>query len=128
MKLLGALLWKDLRRAWRNPVGWLGFPTSPFVITALIWLVFGPKSTSNALGRIRFAIVDEDDSVVSQFLRGSMNQGQGGQYLDPAFLDRTNALKEVQNDKLSAMLVIPAGFTHAYLSSTNVVTLELVKN
>jgi ABC-type Na+ efflux pump permease subunit len=128
MKLLAALLWKDLRRAWRNPIGWLVFLTIPLLITALIGMVFGPKSTSTALGRIRFAIVDEDDSIVSRMLRGGMNQGQAGQYLDPVFLDRTNALKEVQNDKLSAMLVIPTGFTHEYLSSTNVVTLELVKN
>jgi hypothetical protein len=128
MRLLGALLWKDLRRAWRNPIGWAVFLTIPLVITALIGMVFGPKSNSNALGRIRFAIVDEDDSFVSHFLRGGMNQGQGGEHLDPVFLDRTNALKEIQDDKLSAMLVIPAGFTHAYLSSTNVVRLELVKN
>jgi ABC-type multidrug transport system permease subunit len=128
MRLLVALLWKDLRRAWRNPVGWMVFLAIPLVVTALIGMVFGPKSNSNALGRIRFAIVDEDDSFVSHFLRGGMNQGQGGQYLDPIFLDRTNALAEVQKDKLSALLVIPAGFTHAYLNSTNAVTLELIKN
>ena len=128
MKTLGVLLWKDLRRAWRNPAGWLVFLAIPLVITALIGAIFGPKSNTNALGRIRFAVVDEDNSVLSKFLRGGLNQGEGGQYLEPVFLSRAEALQQVQKEKLSAMLVIPAGFTHAYLASTNVVILELVKN
>jgi len=58
MKMLGILLWKDLRRTWRNPAGWLVFLAVPLVITTMVGLVFGPKSNSTALGRIRFALVD----------------------------------------------------------------------
>ncbi|HWI56439.1 MAG TPA: ABC transporter permease [Bacillota bacterium] len=128
MRTLGVLLWKDVRRTWRNPAGWLVFLAIPLVITALIGLVFGPKSTDAALGRIRFAVVDEDNSPLTRFLRGGINQGEGSKYLEPVFLSRAEALAQVHADKLSAMLVIPAGFTRAYLTSTNVVSLELVKN
>src|SRR5438128_8793679 len=78
VKTLGILLWKDLRRAWRNPVGWLVFLAVPLVITGLIGAIFGPKSNTSALGRIRFAVVDEDDSVLTKFLRGGLSQDKGG--------------------------------------------------
>jgi ABC-2 type transport system permease protein len=128
MKTLGVLLLKDLRRAWRNPVSWLVFLAIPLVITALIGLVFGPKSNDTSLGRIKFALVDEDNSALTRFLRGAINQGKGGEHLDPVFLGRAEALQQIQDDKLSAMVVIPAGFTRDYLRTTNVVSLELVKN
>jgi len=128
MKTLRVLLLKDLRRAWRNPVGWLVFLAIPLVITALIGMVFGPKTSDTALGRIKFALVDEDDSVLARMLRGAISQGKGGEHLDPVFLGRGEALQQLQNDQLSAVVVIPAGFTRAYLLTTNVVSLELVKN
>jgi hypothetical protein len=128
MKLVGVLLLKDLRRAWRNPAGWMIFLAIPLVITALIGFVFGPKSNHTALGRIRFAVVDEDDTRLTRLLRGALNQGQASEHLEPVFLSRAEALQQVQDDKLSAMVVIPAGFTRTYLTSTNVVSFELVKN
>jgi ABC-type multidrug transport system permease subunit len=128
MKTLGVLLLKDFRRAWRNPVGWLVFLAIPLVITALIGMVFGPKSSDTGLGRIKFALVDEDNSTLTRLLRGAISQGKGGEHLDPVFLGRAEALRQIQDDKLSAMMVIPAGFTRAYLRATNVVSLELVKN
>ena len=36
--------------------------------------------------------------------------------------------RQLRDNKISAMLVIPAGFTRSYFASTNAVTLELVKN
>jgi ABC-type multidrug transport system permease subunit len=128
MKTLRVLLIKDLRRAWRNPVGWLVFLAIPLVITALIGMVFGPKSSDNALGRIKFALVDEDDSVLTRMLRGAISQGKGAEHLDTVYLGRGEALRQLQNDQLSAVVVIPAGFTRAYLGATNIASLELVKN
>jgi ABC-2 type transport system permease protein len=128
MRTVAVLLWKDLRRAWRNPVGWLVFLVIPLLITGLVGAVFGPKTGTNVLGRIRFAVVDEDDSAVTRMLRGSLNQGQAAEHLDPVFLARDEALKQLNDNQLSAAVIIPAGFTRNYLATTNVVTLELVKN
>ena len=82
------LLAKDLRRARRNPLPLLINILIPLVITALIGLAFGGKSEGGGLGRIRFALVDEDETILSDFLRGAANQREGGKYLDPVFLDR----------------------------------------
>jgi len=43
-------------------------------------------------------------------------------------LDRAEALRQVRENQLSALVIIPKGFSRAYLASTNVVALQLIKN
>jgi ABC-type multidrug transport system permease subunit len=126
--MLQVLLAKDLRRAWRNPLPWLINLIVPLAMTALIGLVFGGKSDSGALGRIRFAVVDEDKSVLSDVLRGAANQREGGKFLEPVFLEREDALRQLSDSKLSAVLIIPANFMRNYLTAREAVSLELIKN
>lgn len=123
------LLAKDLRRAWRNPMPWLIFLAVPLVIVALIGSAFGPRAAGESgLGRIRFALVDEDESPLTGFLRGATTQAEGGKYLEPVLLDRATAERQMRDNNLSAILVIPPRFTRDYLTTTNVVAIELVKN
>lgn len=126
--MLRVLLAKDLRRAWRNPLPWLINLILPLCVTALIGLAFGGRSDTGALGRIRFAVVDEDRSPLTDFLRGGMNQREGGEYLDPVFLDREAALRQLNDNKLSAVLIIPEHFTSNYLAGAQAVSLKLIKN
>ena len=126
--MLHVLLAKDLRRAWRNPLPWCINLALPLCITALIGLAFGGKSDSNALGRIHFAVVDEDDSLLTGMLRGAANQKEGGKYLDPEFLARAEALRRVNDGKISAVLIIPTNFTRDYFSGRTNTALELIKN
>ncbi|MBE7503659.1 MAG: ABC transporter permease [Verrucomicrobiales bacterium] len=127
--MLRVLLAKDLRRAWRNPLPWLIFLAIPLVIVALIGSAFGSRATGDSgLGRIRFAVVDEDDSPLTGLLRGAASQAQAGKYLEPVFLERAVAERQVQDNQLSALLVIPRGFTRDYLTGNHPVKLELVKN
>ena len=128
MLKLHVLLAKDLRRAWRNPLPWLINLIVPLVMTALLGLVFGGNSEGSALGRIHFAVVDEDQSVLSDFLRGAVNQSKAGEHLEPVFLERTNALKLVNENKISAVLIIETNFMRNYLSASTPVSLQLIKN
>jgi hypothetical protein len=126
--VLRALIAKDLRRVWRNPLPWLLNLALPILIVAIIGIVFGGAGgNDNSLGRIKFALVDEDKSALADFLRGAANQGKAGRYLEPVFLERPAAEEQLKDDKLSAILVIPAGFASNYLTGRNV-QLELVKN
>ncbi len=126
--MLRALLAKDLRRVWRNPLPWLLNLALPISITAVIGMVFGGQGGNDTgMGRIKFAVVDEDQSALADFLRGAAGQGRAGKYLDPVFLERSAADQQLKNDKLSAILVIPPHFTSNYLTGRNV-QLELVKN
>jgi ABC-type multidrug transport system permease subunit len=126
--MLGTLLAKDLRRARRNPVPYLVQLCVPLVITALLGLVFGGGgSDAQGLGRIKFAVVDEDDSLLGSLLRGAGNQGAGGKFLEPIVLPRDEALLRITNNQLSAALIIPTNFTRHYLAGRDV-QLTLVKN
>jgi ABC-type multidrug transport system permease subunit len=125
--MLRALLAKDLRRAWRNPLPWLINVALPLVITGIVGLAFGGKSDTG-LGRIRFALVDEDQTVLTGFLRGALNQNEAGKYLEPVFVDREAAMAQITEDKLSAVLIIPTNFTRHYLLGSQPVKLELIKN
>lgn len=124
--MLRILLLKDLRRAARNPLPWLINLILPLVVTALIGLVFGGKG-NQSLGRIRFALVDEDGSRLLQLLRGGLNQGEGGKYFDPVFVDRATALAQLNANQLSAVFIVPQDFTADYLSGRPT-KLELIKN
>src|ERR1019366_1010457 len=98
-KMLRVLLAKDLRRAWRNPLPWLINLIVPLAMTALLGMVFGGSSDRGSLGKIRFAVVDENHSRFSDFLRraaGSLaDTNASGLQLEPVFMDRTNALREI---------------------------------
>ena len=126
--MLRILLAKDLRRAWRNPMPWIINLILPLAITALIGLVFGGDSNGGGLGKIRFAVVDEDKSLLSGLLRGAANQNGGGKFLEPVFMERAEALREINANKMSAVLIIPANFSHNYLLGSGPVSLELIKN
>ncbi len=126
--MLRVLLAKDLRRARRNPLPWLINLIVPLAMTALIGLVFGGHSDNGALGRIRFAVVNEDKTLLSDFLRGAANQREGGKYLEPVFMERADALREINAGKISAVLIIPTNFMRNYLTARQAVSLELIKN
>jgi ABC-type multidrug transport system permease subunit len=125
--MLRVLIIKDLWRAWRNPTPWLVFLSMPLLITALIGLAFGGGGGAG-LGRIQLAVVDEDDSVLTGMLRGALQQREAGAHLDTLFLDRTEAVRQVTDNRISAALIIPAGFTRDYLLGDQRVQIELIKN
>ena len=126
--MIGILLAKDLRRARRNPTPWLVHLAMPLVITALIGFTFGQSSGGGGLGRIKIALVDEDDSVLTGLLRGALNQREAGKYLEVSLVDRLEAVRQVTENRISAAVIIPTGFTRDYLAGRSGVALELLKN
>jgi hypothetical protein len=126
--MLRLLIAKDLLRARRNPLPWLINLIVPLAMTGLLGLVFGSRSDGGALGRIHFAVVDEDKSVMGELLREASNEPEGSKYLDPVFMDREDAMRKLNESKLSAVLIIPTNFTRNYLTGREAISVELVKN
>ncbi len=126
--MLWNLLRKDLHRAWRNPWPYLINLALPLCITALIGLAVGPSSKSGGLGRIKVAIVDEDDSILSRILRSAATQDDSARHLEARFLERAAALDQINRNEISAVFIIPRGFTRTFLTGSGTVTLELIKN
>jgi len=73
-------------------------------------------------------VVDEDDSFVGGFLRSAFNQGEASEHFAPQIMSRSEAMALIQDNKISAMVVIPAEFTRTYLRGEPPPPLELVKN
>ncbi len=130
--MLRALLAKDFARTRRNPLPWVIFLLAPLSVAGIIGFAFGGGQREQKLSRIRFALVDEDNTTITRFLRGALNQGDFGERrsavpLEPVLLDRGPALAQLNDNELSAVVVIPAGFSSDFLAGRKV-TLELVKN
>ncbi|HLP07225.1 MAG TPA: ABC transporter permease [Opitutaceae bacterium] len=131
--MLSALLAKDFARARRNPLPWLIFLLAPLCVAGLIGFAFGGAAREQQIGRLRFALVDEDDTIVSRLLRGGVNQGNfgGGRRsdvpLEPLLLERAPALAQLNDNELSAVIIIPKGFSASFLEGKKV-ALELIKN
>ena len=128
--MLRVLLAKDLLRAWRNPLPWLINLIVPLTMTALIGLVFGGNS-GGGLGTIKLAVVNENNSRWSEFLRRAGNSMKGENssriQLDPVFTNRVEAMRLINANQISAVLIIPTNFFSDYLLGEKV-SLELVKN
>jgi ABC-type polysaccharide/polyol phosphate export permease len=129
--MLRVLLAKDLRRARRNPLPWLINLIVPLVMTALIGLVFG-GSSGGALGKIRFAVVNENTNRLSNFLHRAATSVAGQSSsdfpLEPVFTNRVEAMREINANQISAVLIIPTNFLHDYLAGSRPVSLQLIKN
>lgn len=126
--MIGHLLRKDLLRVRRNPLPYLIQLAIPICITALIGLAFAPKKSGQAVAAIKVAIVDEDGTILSQFFKGAFNQGESSQFIDPVVVDREQAMELIEADRISAVVIIPEGFTEAYLDVKAPPPLELIKN
>ncbi|MCF7668197.1 MAG: ABC transporter permease [Verrucomicrobia bacterium] len=127
--MLGTYLSKDIRRTCRNPWPYLLSLALPLCVTAIMGLVFGGKSSdSNSLGTIRMAIVDEDKTMFSEMLRSMLNQGEADKHIQVEFLERTDALEAINNNRLSAILVMPRGLTDFFKNGGDQLTFELIKN
>ena len=69
ISMLRALLAKDFARTRRNPLPWLLFLLAPLCVAGIIGFAFGGSMREQRIGTLRFALVDEDNTLVSRFLR-----------------------------------------------------------
>lgn len=128
MKLLLILLKKDLIRVRRNPWVLAINLALPVLITTLIAMAFGGSSSGGGLGTIKMAIVDEDESVLSEFLRGAFQQGEAAEFMQTQVMSREDAMQAISDDEISAVMVLPKNFALDYLNGESGLTIELIKN
>lgn len=122
------LIQKDLLRVLRNPGSLLINLALPLSITALIGFAFGSSDEPGGMGKIKIAVVDEDESLFSQILSGAFNQGDAKEYLQVEWLAHEAAMKRIRDNKVSAVVVIPKNFSEYYLTAQEIPPLRVVKN
>ncbi len=130
MNLVRILIAKDLRRIRRNPLAILIQIGIAMLLVTVIGLAFGPQAKSGSgMSPIKLSIVDEDESVFTQLLQNTVSSKEFSQYFDTHFLEREEALEKINDNELSAVLIIPEGFSDVFLAgNSREVDLELVKN
>lgn len=125
MEFLLASLRKDLAR-WRQDAGavllWLGIP---LVIGALITSLI--DGGDGVMPKGLLLIADQDDSVLSGFVASAYTQGQLAELITVEPVDIDEGRRRIDAGEASGFLVIPEGFTEAFLDNEPV-TLELVTN
>jgi len=104
---------KDLRRLRRDPLAlavWIGIPV---IIGLMLTLLFGGGGSPTPHGRL--LVADEDESVLSGFLTGSFDRGPMAKMITVEKVERGEGRRRLDKGDGSALLIIPKGFTEAYL-------------
>ncbi len=119
------ILRRDLTRFVRNPVATALMFAIPLTMAGIFSLVFGTGGGGGGV-TLRVLVFDEDDSLLSMFLRGASSDSRtdGRLELVPVGEEGYGMMEE---GEANALLHIPEDFTEDYLNGEPV-TLEVVKN
>lgn len=120
-----AVVRKDLLRKVRSPLGSVVYMIFPILFALLIGFTFGSSGEKTA--PIRVALVDDDKGLASRFLKSAFAQDRMPTRFDIVDADLAEAKRLIEDDKVSAILRFPPGFTDS-LFDNHSTRLEVVKN
>jgi len=104
------LVKKDFKRKWKNPVVILGFMLIPLVFTFIFGIVFGGQD-EETLPRITLLTVDNDKSLISNFLSTAMSQGELKKMIELKPMETEEEGRQLlSKGKASALLLVPKNF------------------
>lgn len=127
MKHIPILVKKDFKRKWKNPVVILGFMLIPVVFTFIFGIVFG-GGDEETLPRIILLTVDNDKSLISNFLTTAMSQGELKEMIELKPMGSEEEGRQfLGKGKASALLLVPKDFGKDILEGKNAEVL-LLKN
>jgi ABC-2 type transport system permease protein len=120
MKKILLIGWKDVTLAFRDPAALTLMLAAPFVLTLGLGFVSGRFSgtASPGLANIPVVVVNEDGELLGNELLAALQSPELGGLLAPAVVDdRALARAHVDEDRVAAAILIPAGFTRSILSA-----------
>ena len=128
MKKILQIGWKDLTVIFRDRAALILMLGAPFLLTLGMGLVTGRLSGgSGALEAIPVVIVNQDSGELSQSLVELLISEDLGELLKTsAAADPAEARRQVEDDQVSAAIIIPAGFTASILPDASGKTGEVV--
>ena len=125
--MIGQLIYKDILRRLKSPLGVIVLTAMPLIFTLLMGLVFAPNENGGASPKVHLLIEDHDDSVASNFITGAFTKDQLGEMFQVEMITDSSGRKRMNNGEASALLIIPAKFGDSLLNEIPV-ELELIKN
>jgi ABC-2 type transport system permease protein len=127
---------KDLKVIFRDRAALVLMLAAPFVLAVGLGLVTGQfgGGTSSGIGQIPVILVNQDQDVLGDELVALFQSAQLAELIVPTTLDDPAAARQqVDDDKATAALIVPVGFTQSIISpedqeALDVVQIELVAN
>jgi ABC-type multidrug transport system permease subunit len=116
---------KDLRRLRQDPwklVLWIGIP---LLIGTLMTTVMG--GSDGVQPKALLYLDDQDDSMISGLLVGAFSNEGLGELVEVERISRINAIAKLNQNKGSALIVIPKGFGQAVIEEQTT-NLEFISN
>src|SRR6185436_4160162 len=102
----------------------------PLAITALVGFACGPRGDDDSIkiARIKVAVVDEDQSLLTGAFRSALTEDRAVEHLDPIFVRRAEAMRMLRENQISAIVVFPTNFSSNYVRGATGLKLEVIKN
>src|SRR5512137_2731044 len=107
MSKLLAIAWNHIRIEFEDRSTIVFFLILPLAFTVIVGLALGGNSSSSGDTRPMIAVVDLDQSALSQELLQAL---QASQVMRSEVLPQAEAERAFENDKAIGVLVIPIGF------------------
>lgn len=126
LALLGALVAKDLRRRWRQPVGFVAVLAMPVVFAGMLALTFGGGGDGGT-PTVHLLLANQDEGAVGQLLGGSFGSDQLGDLFEVEHVEPEAGRERLEEGEASALLILPEGLTEAVLDGEQA-TVTLVRN
>ena len=111
MQKISAIILKDLRIRFSSPVEWLFF----LILPVFFSLIIGGSTGAPADSRVGFYVVDEAQTSLSTSLVDALNASTS---VRPELKDRQEALKDLDERDVAAVLLIPAGLDWIAIGTT----------
>ncbi len=108
---------KDLLRLKKQPTGFLVLIILPIAATALLGFVFGSNGDVSVTPHIKLVIEDHDDSLVTRMIISSFGQKELAKYFEVEQVEKDQGQIFIEEDKASALVIVPEGFTEALFSA-----------
>jgi len=102
MRKMIAIALKDLRIRFSNPIEWAFF----LILPVFFSLIIGGSTGAPADSRVGFYVVDEAQTSLSANLVDALNASTS---VRPELKEKQEALKDLDERKVSAVLLLPAG-------------------
>jgi ABC-2 type transport system permease protein len=131
MRLLLAMVGKDLRRRARAPLATLILLLFPLIFAGLIALTFGAGEPE--VPKVRLLLEDRDGGLVGQLVASAFQQGEAQKYFEVKKVEplRPGAgdddATRLEKEEATALLRLPAGFSDDVLAGRPA-RIELVKS
>jgi len=128
MRVLVAMVVKDLRRRLRAPLATILLLLFPLVFSAIIALTFGAGETKAP--KVRLLLEDRDGGLAGQLVASAFQQGEAQKYFEVKKIEPQTAKSDtdlIEQEEATALLRLPAGFSADVLAGRPA-RIELIKS